>query len=490
MTEFWGDAAMDEFSRTFFRNAWTHAMQSTVLREWLFNRESPTVRELIQCLASPPLMHLLSLSEEDGGPFDAKSANYNGELTMVKGQCHFLPCGSSLGMLFSRRNIDQYAPALAHFDAAFSDGSTIVHRNVLSTYKGNVFILEFGWLASGALTVRFVPVFVSKPTVSKQLTWNNPHALTLVLAFVPEDAQLLREASRTKGLDFVYADFEAMGISNRCYRIYQFDTASQSACVFCMTRGATSCACPAPIRRRIVPKINTLTTLSVQNACPARTIWNYYVSNVLSAEKTGSHVFNIRKGCQNNRQDSGIIVSTGILPYHCTVMSNGRAHATLLKKLDDIGRYPSVPHYFPSNATLLAAEHSRENLMYSNIFDDDDIQRHKPEAYLISWTQKTVSSGSAVPVPADETTKRNERAMREAPVKMFKCDICNVVIRNKKSNLNRHKLNKHSKKQGFRCHAPGCGMHFKTRLELTRHQRSTHSRGTSLSNRNFAMEPT
>lgn len=471
------DANWNEFVPDPFRKAWATTMVKPKLRNWLFNKSPPTQAELLRLRSNSPIMHLITLVPKDESFFTDASSYHDEHITMVHGQCYFLECGASMGFFFNLQKTDQSAHVLAQYDSVFNDAAIIVRRSVVFSFEGKVFLLELSWLVSGALIIRFIPVVLSTRSVSRsfffpnddnKLMWSNPFAQMYTFAFVPKDAQIIETFSQSLSEAFLTSNFCEMGVSSRCYRISQFDTAFQSPCAFCLSRGAPMCSCPTPLRRRNVESLNSTMALLVKSACSASLLWNYYTRNVSIAQKAGSYVFNVKKGCESTKNDSSIIDS-GFLNYHCTVTRNWRTHASLQQQMQGISKSSLMPYNVVSFASVLAEERKCakaalsiwngsprdlvetraavqfEGLPHPNVqlkvanSKDLRIEPHRMKSVALSCQQEAAQFA----VLLSGTKGISPENAKKTSIAMYRCPFCSIEISKKKSNLKRHILNKH-----------------------------------------------
>lgn len=470
------DTNSNDFAPHSFRNAWAATMMRPQLRDWLFNKAPPTQEELLQVRSNSPIMHLNTIVRQAEISSICGTSNYHKQSKKVNGQCHFLECGASLGFFFNHDNTDICATALAHFDSVFDDGTILVNRNVVSSFERQVFLLEFCWLVSGALIIRFIPVFLSiryeshnfSSNENKKIMLNNPHAQMYTFAFVPSDALIIHAFSQTLSEAFLTSSFEAMGVSSRCFRFSQFDTAFQSPCAFCLSRGAPVCSCPAPLRRRTVANLSATMALSVNVECSASHLWAYYTRNLSMSPNSGSYVFNLRKGCRNIKHDSTIVVS-GLLPFYTSTTRNWDTHTTLQQQMQGIAGSCFIPYNYVSIAAMLAEGHQSAKRT-SDIWNDSTCDHIEPSpavqfagfshpnehlqvANSISPRLEQHGRRNIISSSQQETAqlavllrgieKQSKRNASENSVKMFRCPFCTIEIRKKKSNLKRHIINKH-----------------------------------------------
>lgn len=536
----WGATSHSKHAPVSFREAWASSMSQHKLRDWLFNNAAPTFAELMHCQANAPILHSLNMKSDpnSGDWLNSDTDYYYKPYSDLSCNCYFLPCGTVLGLGFTHNDVDILAPALARIDPAFTDGRLCVRRTVLSTCEGRLFVILFNWLASGALIIRFVPISVRSPLFeqrpnevsmsSDQLEQASCNAFAHVFTFalVPDDASVLAACARELSKDFLTGNFDKLGISERCYRVSQYDTAYQSPCVFCLSRGAPACACPTPLRRRAACNVGATPELSACRASSASVVCDHYLRIVAANRNCGSYVYNVSMGSKIGHK-SGIVIGSGILPFNHTITVNLRTHKVLQRHLDEMGQSSISPYPLLSDASTSSQEQqtrkqsarlsikrdgqkargdrsdhtsnswqgcSRKRTRSKAALSSTQLNVHESESVGTIQAQSNALGGSAetnrqqwqdvsaLKVPCREAAEmqssghRDEQAHEAKEVKMYKCPICGIEIRNKRSNLTRHITNKHSSKRRFACHASGCDRKFQTRLNLTRHQHTTHSR--------------
>lgn len=516
-------------------------MSLTKVRQWLFNAAPPTPSELIQCQQNAPILHSLKMESDAASmrPLALDAEFYRNPLADLTCHSYSLPCNTSLGLVFNIAGIDPVAPALAGIDPVFLDSRVSVRRMALSTCNSRLFLFEFNWLISGALTIRFVP-FGAPPTSpargsatqlhasGEQLHWPkcNAFAHIFTFAFIPEDALVLSTSAQTPMRDFLSASFDLLGISDRCYRMSIYDTAFQSPCVFCLSRGAAACECPMPLRRRKSLTPDAPKALIAYGTSEPGVVWPQFTRIVTGSRTSGSYVFNLSIGCRKNGATTGV-VGSGIFPFQFNITANMKAHPSLQVQFKNAGYSATSPYALISDSRVSPSEHQglqlqskpvnvtdgvgkaeTDNLQQlvasspgrtrkrarqmsiphnalilqaadfprkggANSTSDDILLKSHHDVWYDAAAVSALDSGASSMPTLNGSGGEAANAMQD--VKMYKCHICHIEIRNKKSNLTRHIANKHGSKRRFVCHATGCDEKFQTRLNLTQHQHDAHS---------------
>lgn len=478
-----------------FREAWESAMSRSRLREWLFNRAPPTKSELLQCQENPSTFTSLSVVCKKG-----LYQKLNEDLLQ---QYCSLQCGTSLGFAFSSTQTDHISPGIALIDPIFQESRVSVRRLAISTCEGRLFAFEFNWLVTGALTMRFIPVgapLTSTNMVSGQQ--GNAFAHIFVFAFIPEDANVLSVCADVPTNDFFAANFSALGISDRCYRISMYDTSFQSPCVFCLSRGAATCECPMPLRRRKLFTPDAPQALMTYSVNQPGVLWPLFSRIVVESRTSGSYVYNQSMGCRG-RGGTGHVRRAGIFRYAFSNSMDLSSNATLQLQLRQVGCSQTSPysvvtyaHAFPGGQASLAqfssipdrantddrmeqpatGSHAQiQQRAHQMPFSSDFLLEFQaPEFGGAAEDAAMEAMCEALSIPTSESS--SEEVPPQTKKRLYKCDICGIEIQSKKSNLKRHIQNKHGTVRRIACHAEGCGMSFENRLDLTRHREREHQR--------------
>ncbi len=388
--------------------------------------------------------------------------------------------------------------------------------------------MEFCWLKSGGLTVRFLP-YLSLST-SKRIELRGDYT---VYAFVPSDASMLSAMAYCpgeRGEDFVNGRFERILLSEDFYMLKIMDTYFQTSCVFCGSRGLAMCGCPLPMRRRCLGSESQMIGYKVREG---KTCWEELVMAKRISANHGAMVFNVTKS-----PHSGLarVMVSGIFPYDVTVQMNVETNECLQKhlrltgqsvnvrrtvlmpfSLKDSGNRQMMPQ--PSSVEDVAAPtasssvHSGKLILSRNELVSliPNTRKHAPvqgaSAHTadslsnviesnkseLSWNVDTVIDSTNIPdntlsavleeVLSDENCRigssrryveLKNRSQFQAQPKLYACPECGMLIKNKSYNLKRHIKAVHQKERKFGCTVPNCGQRFQTKANLKRHISTVH----------------
>ncbi len=518
-----------------FHEAWASVMRNPVTRSWAFNRRPPTAAELLRGRENSPFVKAFFLepSTSDSTFLDDM---YRKRLEETFCTSHRLRDGTQLGFALNAKCIDLGVSIFASFHPCFRNPRLTVNRLIVSAVERRLFVLEFLWLASGGLTVRFACYKSLSDATRGDLRLNFK-----VLAFIPTDVPILSAVALCPGqpnLDFIQARFENYLVSDEWYMIEIADMMFQSACVFCANSGSAICSCPLPMRRRAA----TNTTVIGYKARSGKTYWEEFEAVQFTCAQRGTALYNLAKAPGTPYRK---LLGSGIVPYETKVQVNIITHGCLQMHLGFTDACPeaSITTLTPYNMSddgrkrlMSAATSSESNSFsafkpassrsassYEHVVLDltETNKRHRVETSVdeeaivdewVNWnddtepdfevqveavidaavlhasvadspsTKRNASSekvdGSLK--PSDTTTNgigssaETAECQKQDAVKMFKCPECGVLIRNKRSNLKRHIQVVHKKERNFQCGVAECGQRFQTKTNLKRHVNSVH----------------
>lgn len=327
-----------------FRDAWVTMMSRPKVRDWLFNAAPPSTIDLVRSKGNGPLIKSLILEQNtDGGTFSDDT--YANTLDDLYVHAYKLRCGTELGFLLNVDFIDIGAPAFAAFDPSFSNPKWTVCRMAAATFGRRLFLFEFCWLINGALTLRFLPMGAPLPSMSPEMKVILPEVLAqeghrvgnafgicFCYAFNPADAALLTMAASHEHPEFLAGSLDKLGMSDRIYRCSVYDSAFQSPCQFCLSRGFLVCDCPMPLRRRAATS-DSLSNLMAIYVHRDRSVglWNQFCSAMATSRHKGAYIVNM---CVGIREGFGEVLHSGINAFHYKITTDAGTHASIQQILD------------------------------------------------------------------------------------------------------------------------------------------------------------
>lgn len=517
-------------------------MSRPKVREWLFNSTPPSAIDMLRSQKNGPLIKsLLIIPDENATNGTFSDAVYKSKLDDLYVHAYKLRCGTELGFLLNANGMDIGAGMFSVFDKSFVGGLTSVCRMVASTYKGRLFLMEFCWLLSGALTVRFLPCGAPLPSLSPEMKLILPEVLArqgdrvgnafgvcFVYAFSPHDAMLLTLAASQVNPSFLAGRIDLIGLSERCYRVSVYDSAFQSPCVFCITRGYLTCACPMPIRRRAdAQSFENMMSIFVHRDRSIG-LWTQFCSAMATSRHHGSYIYNMSMNLGMNR---AMVLDSGLTSFHYKITTNARTHAAIQRILNhsspapfSVGRLPSSFDQYPELEHSGSGSRNR-NQYIDVLVSEKETKRSRPSDWQDSTENVTPAYGLSTDIlnalddmpygeglfgssspsnplhgtssvnivstnlreeerkSEEKENETNEGANKGDKVKLYKCPLCGIDIRSKLSNLKRHIDNKHRNERRFACEH--CGKRFHTRMNLKRHVKTMHEPGREAANENL-----
>ncbi len=311
-----------------FREAWESVMTSRAKREWAFNHRLPSADELLRARENKPFCKSMFLDiPPDGASFDTDMFRVRIEdLCCTTRRLHD---GTYLGFVLNSVCADFAVPCFAAFDPCFGNPQLNVVRLICGAIAGRLYVMEFCWMKSGALTVRFGPYKSLSTSSRSDLRMDH-----VVYAFLPSDVPMLSAMALCPGEpadDFVNARFDRVLLSEDWYTLKVTDTCFQSACVFCSSRGAGICGCPLPMRRRsgdVAEVIGYKQRLG-------KTIWDEFSTVKSFCAHRGTVIFNLTKAPHSHWAK---VMDSGVFPYDTEVELNFVTSNTLQMHLKLTGQ--------------------------------------------------------------------------------------------------------------------------------------------------------
>lgn len=557
-----------------FKDAWAKVMCKSEVRDWLFNQRPASATELYRGLRN----HALLSGYWFGTP-SVPFPDYYGK-QWIGADLYFHCCErgtTSLGVAFNSKMSDPIVPSLyaRTHDEDFNGPVQLSVRRLAIDFsprnKDEIFILEFNWLENGVLDIVYSPMSMKHA----QNPDEKSAAYEQLFAFVfrKRDAAILADCAKCPTDSFLRGCMSGLGLRGAFYRLSLFDTSFQRACMYCLSRGASRCECPTPLRRRAercrsaydycersLVSHHDPVTADMPESCKS---WENFVKIQEQGKLAGAYVANwtcsdmdthekvvhstflpfnyfVRKGPQMHFGAHEIIAQTGIKlvsPYSAIGVPSGAERS--VKAVGAASAADSVETHRSGQETL-AGEHSElEDLSHTlsqsgvtesyvqitvpfsmaqsrctdeteqTSLDDESKGRQlaQMQQYLVrqqlhesdhnATASMEMDSGASGEgdgkVPSsdmDDVHEANIRKVsrmgtecgkarilpggREGKQRIFRCPVCGIAIKNKRSNLNRHIANKHSLERKFVCEVNDCGRKFQTRLNRTRHVKTVH----------------
>ncbi len=525
-----GDAAYS--SPIAFREVWANIMVCPLKREWAFNQHLPTASELLRGRDNQPFSK--SVFPDD---------SIESRMEELFCTTRFLADGTNLGFSLNSACIDFIASLFAPFESSFGDHQLGVGRLISGAMAGRLYMMEFCWLKSGALTVRFGP-YLSLNTAKR----NELRAGYTMYAFLPGDAAMLSAMALCPGepgQDFVNARFDRIFVSEDWYMLKLMDTYFQSSCVFCGSRGFAVCGCPLPMRRRCLGWAPQMIGYKVREG---KTWWEELATAKTICANQSTMLFNVTKAPHSRHAR---VMGSGMFPFHMTIQMNVKTSECLQMHLGFTGqsvnarrtvlmpfrlkesgkralmRPPSSLEDIvtPTPGSSVDSKKPVSSLCTSSSSDElislirGTCKRPRVEgtaeqaANSLSNTVASEEAGSSgeIDTVTDATTiivntmpvvpevlSSNEKSSNastgsraevgnrvQAPAqpKVFACPECGVHIKNKRYNLKRHIQVVHQKLRRFGCTLPNCEQRFQTKVNLKRHLSKVHKLGQTVRER-------
>lgn len=503
-----------------FRDAWTVVMSRPKVRNWLFNKAPPTPLDLMRSRSNQPLMKGMMLSPQDVGETGKTFSDrlYLARLEELYVHAYKLRCGTELGFVLNMNDWDVAVPMFSSLNKCFTDPTTNVIRLAAGTAGRRLFLIDFSWLRSGGLLIRYIPCGAPLPSLSPEMTAILPEVLareghrignalgcTFVYAFSSANAAKLAAAARDPTPAFLNARLDLLGLSEDCYCLSVFDTGFQAPCIFCLSRGSLSCKCPMPLRRRAVYAMESRMAIYVHRDTSVP-LWAQFCSAMSCSHRKGSFIYNMRK---NISPGKALVVDSGLMPFNFNIAINYVNHPSLQLKVKQSSplngcRTSLFSELFDSellNSGTSSSDNSNSaevpfrvtigdkhqkrirtspyqspsNFVSPMNFSPENESPELPSPENGTSGHSVIENGLSLPPFKDECAARSTADPAEvegARVRVFNCPICGIEIKSKRSNLKRHIENKHHNVRNFECEY--CGNRFHTLLNLKRHIRSKH----------------
>ncbi len=451
----------------------------------------------------------------------------------VKCTARRLPDGTYLGFVLNSACSDLLAPCFAAFEPCFADPQLDVSRLIVGAVKGRLYVMEFCWLKSGGLTVRFGPYHSLNIAKRSELCADGT-----VYAFIPSDVPMLSATALCPGQpsdDLVNARFENILLSEHWYSLTLTDKNFRGACVFCASTGAALCGCPAPMRRRM----GVSAEMVGYKVRLGKTCWDEFGTVKTICPNKGSVIFNLTQAphsqyarvmdsgafpfdyklhlniststcLQKHLALTGQLVNarrTALMPF--TLKAAGKRHLMSASSLQDFAApFPST--LVDSNKAMSSlSSSSSSNELISLIRSSGKRARvQNASTQVTNYKSITVDSGKASFGDADTVIDATSMVVNAVPVvtevfssneksrsgsagtrteaksggqsqgqpKVYPCPECGLVIKNKRYNLKRHIQVVHQKERRFECTLANCEQRFQTKTNLKRHISTVHKR--------------
>lgn len=316
-----------------FREVWSAIMRNPLTRMWAFDMKPPTPYELLLAQENVPFQKMFDIKPPEGNDMYADDL-FGNKFYEIFAVCHALSDGTHLGFALNSGLIDVMAAPFAPLNPAFADANLRVNRLLCMCIDDRMAVVEFCWLKSGALTIRYGPY--------NSLTTSTKSELRLfhsIYGFSPNDAQILAACALVgigaPDADFMNANFQDILLSDY-FVIDLFDTRYQDACVFCKSRGHHICDCPMPMRRRC----GYLDDAEVNEIVPYRipkgkSAWAEFPVAKSECAKKGTFIFNIKIKPHSVNE---LVVWSGLFPFNFQIKSNTMGHPTLQKHMQLTGQ--------------------------------------------------------------------------------------------------------------------------------------------------------
>ncbi len=514
-----------------FEEAWASVMTSRAKREWAFNHRIPSADELLRARENEPFSMSMFLDVPSDAVFDTTIFRVRIEdLCCTSRRLHD---GTYLGFVLNSARTDFAVPCFAAFDPCFGDAQLNVIRLICGAVAGRLYIMEFCWLKSGALTVRFGPYQSLSTSLRSDLRVNHSF-----YAFLPSDVPLLSAMALCPGKpgeDFVNARFDRILLSEDWYTLKVSDTCFQTACVFCASRGLSVCGCPLPMRRRTGPAPDVIG----YKQRSGKTIWDEFSTVKSYCAHHGIVIYNITKATHTPYAK---VVDSGIFPFDTEVELNLITSNTMQMHLALTGQSvcatrtvltpfntkggtkrqlmsaPSSRGNFTASTTLSSVDPSKAMTAMSSTsssnellslalgarkrsrlrntslvaasrvpWDDDGTVGASVEVNITTTIITNLGATTTEALSSSDKSRRaaagsSSEAQNRGPTqlqqqsKVYPCPECGALIKNKRYNLKRHIQVVHQKERKFACTLPNCGLRFQTKTNLQRHVSTVHKR--------------
>ena len=311
-----------------FEEAWASVMVHPRKRAWAFNHHVPTVDELLLGRDNMPFRKTLTMQgPSDGTTFGAEVFRFTMEDIFCT--CHRMEDGTCLGLMLNSTKCDISVACFQSFDPVFQNLELTVSRLIVGGVKGRLFALEFCWLKSGVLTVRFAPFKTLTTSIRNELRITH-----IIHAFHPSEVSLLSAQALCPfhpSDDFVNARFENLLLDNDYYTLSAIDIGFQIACVFCVNRGLMICDCPLPMKRRSAVE----SRISGYKTRPGKTYWEEFGVAKSICGQPGTVIFNVTKGIYSRNE---IVLDSGVMPFDYNIVLNVPTSQSLQFHLSSTGQ--------------------------------------------------------------------------------------------------------------------------------------------------------
>ena len=517
-----------------FREAWASIMACRVKREWAFNRQIPTPNELLRARENKPFSKTSFFNGPTNQPApEARTSRFHMEEVFCA--TRRLSEGTYLGLILNSTCTNSYVACFGKFEPCFRDYQLDVSRLICGALAGRLYGMEFCWLKSGGLIVRFGPYLSLSNSKRGELRPGYT-----VYAFLPSDASMLSAMALCPSEptdDFVNARFENILLFDNWYRMKVADRSFQSSCVFCGSRGFAVCGCPLPMRRRRMGSAPEMIGYKVR---VGMSLWEELRTVKLICAHRGTGLYNVTKAPDSRHAE---VLCSGMVPFDVTLQLNVVTSDCLQKHLrltgqsvnamrtvympfglKDSGKrqlMPPLPSVDdvpgPITASVLDSKEPKSSLSSSSSRDEliSPIGCTRKRARIrdtaaqstnsLSNTEKNEKAGLSedvdkvidatgmvictIPVVTEVLSSKEKSRIRSAgsrtegtsqgnvkpQSKIYSCPECGMLIKSRRYNLIRHIQAVHQKERKFECTQPDCEQRFQTKTNLRRHISRVHN---------------
>lgn len=435
------------------------AVNQPRVRAWLFSNEPATAKELYLLREHKPFIINCTTTKA----------------LKLYGQCYRLSNHTALGLVLSKCARNGDLPFVEGYDAMYKENQYTVTRLVVFVVDGLVCSLEFCWLYSGSLTIRYHPY---NTMLGTSLVNYEVHV------FSPVDSSFLSMIAKDENpsIDFLKGRFNAMRFLSPCYSVSFWDVRFQTPCVHCTLLGKLNCSCPTPVQRFLASEpadenLNLNDSMKGTIARKAHALHDEMGCLMDATSHSGTILYNVVVVDDGNYE----VPYAGIVTFKCVVQLGIQSHQVMQQFLSNQGStigypwrlqigLPDSPETSSRDISILSllSESVEDNSTQDSCGQVMDPQCNSSIMSIFGLTITTVASRKQVGI---------SKAKTEAL--FLTCPICNIQIRSKQSNLKRHIANKHGALCSFVCSEPGCDKKFQTKHNLNRHISNTHRNQSS-----------
>ncbi len=511
-----------------FSEAWASIMTCRVKREWAFNRRIPTPNELLCARENKPFSMSMFLDIPSNVAFDTSLYRVRIEDLICTSQR--LDDGTYLGFVLNNLHSDFTVPCFTAFNPCFGDPKLDVVRLICGAVAGRLFVMEFCWMKSRALTTRFSPF--KSLSVSSRSDLRMDH---VVYAFLPSDASKLSVMALGPGgpkNDLVNARFDRILLAEDLYMLEASDTYFQIACVSCISLGLTICGCPLPMKRRS----GAVADVVGYKQRSGKSLWDDFNTLKSCYARPTTVVFNITKAPHSRYAE---VMDSGVFPFDTVLEHNFVTNNTLQKHLMLTGQSVYATRTVLVPFSLKGGRKGKPISLPSSVKDFAEpitvssVDSNKPMCSLISSSSNNepipliqssskrarvqnaaaqegnarsntvismLANSSSVATEALSSNSRctngsersriavENRCQSQTHFKVYPCPECGMLIKKKRYNLKRHILAVHQKERKFKCTFPSCDHRFQTKANFKRHVSTVHKRQNAVQEQEQQVE--